>query len=427
MHDNNRDVVPPSINHGWRVTFAGLGINLALAIMYSWSVISKGVPDAWGWSQAEKSLPYAISCLVISVAMVFAGRMQDKLGPRLVATIGGLLVGAGMILAGFTTTSLGYVVGFGFLTGSGIAFAYAAATPPAIKWFPAAKTGMIVGIVVSGFGLAPVYAAPLTSWLIAVVGLPKAVMILGAAFLLTVCGLAQLLKSPPPGYVPPGESPKPVPSPGNNASDKEDFRPLEMLRTWQFYVLWFMYACGAGAGLMIISKLATIASVQAGIKLGFALVAALALGNGIGRIVTGIVSDTIGRKATLLICFVLQTLVILLLSQTTGDSPLANPVALALMSALIGANFGANLALFPAFTKDYFGLKHFGVNYGLVFTAWGFGGFLLSLLAGQVYDATGSFNFAYYCSAALLATAAVVICFVTPPCHSKEQPPTQTR
>ena len=176
-------------NYGWRVTFAGLGINLALAIMYTWSVISKGIPDAWGWSQADKSLPYAISCLVISVAMVFAGQLQDKLGPRLVATIGGILVGMGMILAGFTTTALGYIIGFGFLTGAGIAFAYASATPPAVKWFPAAQTGMIVGIVVSGFGLAPVYAAPLMNWLIGQFGLSMAVTVLGIAFMVVVTGI----------------------------------------------------------------------------------------------------------------------------------------------------------------------------------------------------------------------------------------------
>ncbi len=197
-----------------------------------------------------------------------------------------------------------------------------------------------------------------------------------------------------------------------------------MLRTWQFYVLWFMYACGAGAGLMIISKLAKIASDQAGIELGFALVAALAVGNGAGRIVTGIVSDKIGRKATLLICFILQTIMILLLSQTTKGSLLANEAVLAVVSALIGANFGANLALFPAFTKDYYGLKNFGVNYGLVFTAWGFGGFMLALLAGKVYDETGSFNFAYYCSAALLAVAAIVMLAVKPP-HRLEEKPTE--
>ncbi len=419
MNESDRDTVQPVANHGWRVTFAGLGINLALAIMYTWSVISNGVPDAWGWSQAEKSLPYAISCLVISLVMVPAGQMQDKLGPRLVATIGGILVGLGMILASFTTTSLGYVLGFGVLTGAGIAFAYASATPPAVKWFSPAKTGMIVGIVVSGFGLAPVYAAPLSNWLIGNFGLATAVMILGVAFLVVVSGLAQFLKVPPPGYVPPGTLPRPA---NGGAEGKEDYLPWEMLRTWQFYVLWFMYACGAGAGLMIISKLAKIASAQAGLELGFVLVAVLAVGNGAGRIVAGIASDKIGRRATMLICFVLQAVSILLLSQTTEGSLLANTAVLAVVSALIGANYGANLALFPSLTKDYYGLKNFGVNYGLVFTAWGFGGFLLALLAGKVYDETGSFNFAYYCSAALLAVAAVVTLLVKPPRHTEKEP-----
>ncbi len=419
MTETNRGALSPVVNHGWRVTFAGLGINLSLAIMYTWSVISKGVPDSWGWSQADKSLPYAISCLVISLVMVPAGHMQDKLGPRLAATIGGILVGLGMILASFTTTPLGYVVGFGLLTGSGIAFAYAAATPPAVKWFPAAQTGMVVGIVVSGFGVAPVYAAPLSSWLIGRFGLSTAIVILGTGFLTVVTGLAQLLKTPPPGYVPPGSAPQP---PTIGPQRKESYPPREMLRTWQFYAMWFMYACGAGAGLMIISKLAEIAMVQAGLELGFVLVAALGAGNGGGRIVTGVLSDKIGRKATLLMCFVLQAVLILLLSQTTEGSVLASAGVLSVVSALIGANFGANLALFPSMTKDYFGLAHFGMNYGLLFTAWGFGGFLLALLAGKVYDVTGSFNFAYYSSAALLVAAAITTFIVKPPYHLEEEP-----
>ncbi|MBA7647145.1 hypothetical protein ES703_54915 [subsurface metagenome] len=69
-------------NHGWRVTFAGMGVNLALGILYTWSVISKRVPDDWGWNENDKSLPYMLACLVFSVIMVPAGRMQDKIGPR---------------------------------------------------------------------------------------------------------------------------------------------------------------------------------------------------------------------------------------------------------------------------------------------------------------------------------------------------------
>ncbi|MGA1237754.1 MAG: MFS transporter, partial [Limisphaerales bacterium] len=199
------------------------------------------------------------------------------------------------------------------------------------------------------------------------------------------------------------------------ASKKEDYSPAEMLRTWQFYALWFMYACGAGAGLMIIGKLALIAKVQASLELGFILVAVLAIGNGGGRILAGFMSDKIGRSNTLLVCFDMQAVMIVLVALTRQGSALASPGIMALLSALIGANYGANLALFPSVTKDYYGLKNFGVNYGLVFTAWGLGGFMLSLLAGKVYDQTRTFNFAYYCSAVLLIAAAVVTFFVRPP------------
>jgi MFS family permease len=92
----------PVQNHGWRVTFAGMGINLALGILYTWSVISKGVPAEWGWSETDKSLPYMFACLVFAIIMVPAGRMQDKIGPKVVAAIGGLLVGIGFIIASQT-------------------------------------------------------------------------------------------------------------------------------------------------------------------------------------------------------------------------------------------------------------------------------------------------------------------------------------
>ncbi len=415
MPTESNPLPAPVAHRGWTVTLAGTGINLALGILYTWSVISKGIPEAWGWNEFQKSLPYSFACLVFCLIMVPAGRMQDRMGPRLVATIGGVLVGIGMILASRTTSPMGYILGFGVLAGAGIGFGYASATPPAVKWFPAARTGTIAGLVVSGFGLASVYAAPLAKWAIGEYGLPTTVMGFGIGFLVIVVVLAQLLVPPPKGYIPVGTPPA---STGAGAAKKVDFTPVEMLKTWQFYVLWFMYACGAGAGLMIIGKLAKIGLDQAGLSLGFVLVAVLAVGNGAGRIAAGSLSDKIGRKATLFICFALQTVAILLLSVTKQGNFLAHPVVLAVLSALIGANYGANLALFPSVTKDYYGLKNFGVNYGLVFTAWGLGGFLLAMLAGKVYDKTHAFTFAYYCSAGLLIAAALVTFLVKAP-HAK--------
>lgn len=405
-------------NIGWRITFAGMGINLALGILYTWSVLSKGIPEEWHWSEADKSLPYSVACLVFSIIMVLAGRLQDKFGPRVVATAGGVLTGIGMVLCSLTASPLGFVLGFGLLAGSGIGFGYASTTPPAVKWFPKQKTGLIAGLVVSGFGLSSAYASPLANYLNTAYGTQQTMLLLGILFFFVVVVLSQALRVPPAGYVPKGTAPVAPASPGTEAK-KDDFTPWEALSTVQFYLLWFMFACGAGAGLMIIGKLAVIAQKQAGLSLGFVLVAVLAIGNGGGRILAGMLSDRIGRKATMFLCFVSQAVFILVLSRATQGTVLAKAPALALLSALIGANYGANLALFPSITKDFYGLKNFGVNYGLVFTAWGVGGFTLALAAGKVYDIYQTFSYAYYGAVGLLVLAALVTLLVKTPSQSR--------
>lgn len=403
-------------NHGWRVTFAGMGINLALGVLYSWSIISGAIESSgWGWTAAQRSLPYSVACLVFCIIMVPAGRMQDKIGPRVVATIGGLLVGLGMILSGFGNTVALYVVGFGLLVGAGLGFGYASATPPAVKWFPPAKTGLIAGLVVSGFGLASVYTAPLCKWLSADYGLKTMMIVLGVSFFVIVGLLAQLLTPPPKGYVAPG-TPPPKPADANGKVKKEDFTPAEMLKTGQFYLLWFMYACGAGAGLMIISCCKKIVS---GAGVGVIAVMALAVGNGAGRVVAGMLSDKLGRKVTLFLFLLLQAVVILALSIASAKTQ-PSAIVLVTLAALVGANYGSNLSLFPSITKDFFGLKNFGMNYGLVFTAWGFGGFILAQLAGKVYDKTQTYTFAFYCSIAVLILAGIMTFLIKAPHHSIE-------
>ena len=426
MSEENIKSEPEFKNLGWQNTFAAMGINLALGILYTWSVISKGIPAEWGWSETDKSLPYMFACLIFALIMVPAGRLQDKIGPRIVATIGGILVGIGFVFASQFTTPIGFLIGFGVLAGAGIGFGYASATPPAVKWFPPEKTGLIAGIVVSGFGLASVYAAPLAKWLTTVVGLSSMMMILGGGFLVVVVSLAQFLKPPHKvlqflkEYGQVGELKRKAMAAEQAETPpekKEEYTPKEMLCTVQFYMLWFMYACGAGAGLMIISKLSAIAS-NVGIVLGFMLVAVLAVGNGAGRIIAGIVSDKIGRKPTMFFCFVFQAVLILLLSLTKMDNIFATIPVMALISGLIGANYGANLTLFPSITKDFYGLRNFGMNYGLVFTSWGVGGFMLAFLAGKMYDTYQTFSIAYYGASVLLIMAAVMVFFVKPPHHT---------
>ena len=172
---------------------------------------------------------------------------------------------------------------------------------------------------------------------------------------------------------------------------------------------------------MIISVAKKTVGIHVNIEaLAVAAVVGLAIGNGGGRILAGMTSDKIGRKATLFIFLVFQAVLIFLLAQAKEGNILATAPVLIIITALIGANYGSNLALFPSFTKDFYGLKNFGVNYGLVFTAWGFGGFMLAKLAGMMYDKHQTFNFAYYCASALLVLAAITVVFVKPP-HQKPE------
>lgn len=394
----------PVKNHGWQVTFAGLGINLALGILYAWSLTKGAIEKEFGWRGSQLNDPYALCCLVFAFAMILAGRCQDKLGPRLTASIGGLLVGAGFLLCSTTSNYTVWLLGFGLLAGIGIGFGYSSATPPALKWFPPAKTGLIAGLVVAGFGLAPAYLAKVSQFLLGRFGVQKTMLILGLAFTAIVCGLAQLLRNPPAGYVPgsraagPGAAVKP-PAAG--------MVPSQILRTPQFYLLWVLYFIGAGAGLMVIGSVSGMAKKSMG-EAAFVAVAVMAVGNAAGRIVAGLVSDKIGRRWTLMIVLLFQALMMFAAIPVTETHGIA-PAVIVLLASLIGFNYGANLSLFPSFTKDLWGLKSFGMNYGVLFTAWGMGGLVLPRLQQTLTaNSGGSYTASFVVAGALLAAGGLL-------------------
>jgi MFS family permease len=394
-------------NRGWTVTMAGLGINLALGILYTWSIFKQAIKESivagdgrFDWPLASLNDPYAVCCLMFTLGMVAAGRLQDKLSPRITAIFGGLLTGAGLLASSQSTMLANWIIGFGVLTGLGLGFGYASATPPAIKWFPSSKTGMIAGLVVAGFGLAAVYIAPLANFLIAKFGISSAMMMFGGAFLIVVCGLAMLLVNPPEGYVPEEKTPQKAAG-GIKGIVSEDFPPSMIVKTKAFYKLWFMFFVGSGAGLIIIGSVAGMAKKSMG-EMAWIVVALLAIGNAAGRIVAGILSDKIGRTRTLLIMMTFQGLVI----SSLIFIPETAAFLLALATTLIGFNYGTNLSLFPSATKDYFGLKNFGMNYGLVFSAWGVAGLVFPRVSQMIVAQTGSPEASYIMAAFLLFLSA---------------------
>ncbi len=383
---------------GWIITFAALGVNLILGLLYTWGVFQKALVAQWGWTSTMASLPYSVSIAVFAFTMIFAGRAQDKIGPRYVAILGGVLLGTGLLASGLTKSPTIMVITFGIIAACGIGLGYSATTPCAIKWFVSSKRGLISGIVVAGVGLAPVYIAPLTNYLIELYGIQQTFIILGVFAIVAISVFSLFLKNPPAGYIPTQNSAAP-----QVASTKPEIPWNEMVKTPQFYLLWTMYLLSATAGLMLIGHLPKIAATQAGWKAGFYLIVVLSVFNAIGRVLIGSLSDKIGRSTAMLIVFVLQAANMFVFSFYTTIPMLIFGAALA------GLAYGALFTLFPTTTADFFGVKNLGVNYGLVFTGWGIAGVVGPLLAGMVNDKTGSYSISFYVAGTLLIIAIILV------------------
>ena len=395
----------------WLVTFSGTGVNLTLGIIYSWSIIAAYLRDTQGWSAMDSQLPYMITCSIFALLMVPAGRIQDTLGPKVALIASAFFAGVGLIGSGFFISVVGLSICFGIFFGSAMGLGYSSATPPAIKWFRPEKRGLIAGIVVSGAGLASVYTAPLTNFLLGRYDLSNTFIILGITFFFVIIIMAQIIKNPPADYIPPSTPSQDTLTHGltKELNYKVDFQWQEMLKTPQFYLLWLIFCFGSLAGLMIIGQLSSIVFDQSGLALGFILVALLAIFNAVGRIVAGALFDKLGRTYSLVIILTLQAVNFLLFG--TYDT-----ITLLVIGTMVaGFSYGACLSIFPAATAMLYGVKNIGVNYGLLYTSWGAGGVFGGLIGGLVRDYTGSYNTAFLIASALCAAGVILSLLIKEP------------
>lgn len=412
MFINSPTHISFSLFRGWLVTLSATGMGMVLGILYVWSVIKAGIPDSWGWTNADKALPYSVMCIVFAIIMVPAGRFQDRYGPRWVVILGGFLTGLGCIVSGLGGSSqLAYFIGFGLITGAGAGFAYSALTPAAMKWFPPQRTGSVVGIVVAGFGLSPLLLAPLTTWLlrefptinaagITEMGVSNAMIGVGLVVWLVVGLLFWFIANPPDGFIAQADE---------NISQRIKGREVgtrEMLTSIQFWLLFWMYFSGASAGLVFIGVAADLGKHALG-EWAFLAVVVLSVGNTAGRILAGIVSDKIGRQWTLFAEFISQGAMVGALFWLSRHGGGEWPAILSVLF-MIGLNYGANLTIFPAACKDYFGVRNFGINYGFLFFAFGTAGLVMPWLNGMIKDRTGSLDISYLVIMFMMVVAALL-------------------
>ena len=385
------------------ILIAGILFNLSIGVLYAWSVLTSKLTapiadGGYGWTGSQAGLPYSIAIITFAVAMLIGGRIQDKIGPRWVVTAGGALAGLGLVLCGLVGNSvIGITLCFGVIAATGMGFGYGCVTPPALKWFHPSKKGFISGLIVGGFGLSAVYFAPLTNALLGNFGIEKTLIALGAGiFVIGTCA-AQFVKNPPSGYIP--KAPTKIKQTAVKNTAAEDLTWKEMLGTKRFRYMFIMFLLVSSIGLMIIGNMTKIARLQADISdaaLLAVIVSFLALTNTLGRVVGGKMSDKIGRINALFVTFTLQML------NMAAFAFYSNLPTLFLGIIIVGFGFGTLLSVMPALCADQYGLKNFGLNYGILFLAWGFAGVIAPIIANLLYDATGSFNTAYIICAVIM-------------------------
>lgn len=423
----------------WLIATAGTIVMICLGTVYSWSIFTRPLIATHHWTNTETTWIFALAIFFLGVGAVIGGRWQDRVGPRMVTTVGVVLWGLGNLVAGLGMDAFGSIwmyVFYGLVGGIGLGMGYITPIATVTKWFPD-RRGLASGMVVMGFGLgAFIYnqivvriasfatvASHATAYITAKDAATKAgttfdpstipaalqltpadssaissVFIVSGVVFAILGGLcAWTLRNPPEGYTVPGAV-------AAAASSGRSYAPSEVLRTPQFYLLWLMLFLNVTAGILIISNAVPIYSdltgataAVAGATYGF-----LAVFNGLGRFFWGAVSDRIGRNMTFVLIFGIQAVVFFVMGG------LHDLVSVGIAFAIVLLCYGGGFGTMPSFNADYFGTKFLGQNYGMIITAWGFAGVVGPVLAAWVKDRTGSFTGALVPVGIMLLLAAIL-------------------
>ena len=408
------------MNRGF-VILGAILIQLALGAIYAWSVFTPDLIGA-GWSKLDTQIVFSVGLAAFAIFMVFAGKKLNKWGPKKLAMIGGVVLGLGYALAGlFGGTSFWALVIFiGLIGGAGIGFAYVVPIAVGMRWFPD-KKGMITGLAVAGFGFGAMGWVKLAgSWghLIENIGLSSTFSVYGIAFAIMVIIGGFWMVFPPEGWKPAGFKEEEKLTTEKKATPVKDVNSNSMLKSIQFYLIFFTFVFSAGAGLMSIGlmklypiealKEAGMDAVSASAIAGTAMAVFFSLANGLGRIIWGIISDKIGRKTSIIFMTAIQGVIVILFTYMAGSEYL-----LYLGATIIGFNFGGNFALFPTITADIFGAKNVGQNYPFIFLAYGVGGIVGPMIGGALGD-MGNFPLAFTVSGIAVLVGTVLTIMVKP-------------
>ncbi|AOY75283.1 L-lactate MFS transporter [Clostridium formicaceticum] len=384
----------------WLVVLGAMLLQVCIGSIYSWSLFNEPLVQAFGWQSNEVVLTFSIAVFVFAFTTIFSGRLQDKIGPRIVASIGGLLYGIGLLLTSTATSITQLYIYYGLIAGIGVGFAYVCPLSTCVKWFPERK-GFITGLVVGSFGLGSLVFKSIIEFLLVSKGLSGTFFYLGIIYFVCVVVGAQFLKVPPEGYA---ETMKK----NNVSSDETNFTVREMLKTKSFYLIWVMYLFATMSGLLVIGLAKDIGIELANLEPHVAAnaVSMIAFFNASGRLIWGSLSDKLGRIRVVSMMLAITAVGMILMSITSLSF-----ITFFVYVAAITFCFGGFLSVLPTVTGEFYGMKNLGANYGIVYQAYG----LSALVGPMVVTYVGGLKPTFIIAAILAIIGGVMTLMIKPP------------
>ena len=397
----------PRLFYGYIVVVAAFFIMVLMwGTLSTFGIFFKPMLTELGWTRAITSGAFAVFWIIQGLLSIVVGRVNDRLGPRIVITVCGSILGLGYLLMSQTNALWQLYLFYGVIIATGMSGSFVPIASTVARWF-VKRRGMMTGIVVAGSGIGGLIAPPLANWLISIYDWRVSYIILGSIALVVVILFAQLLRRDPAqvGLMPYGESEGEMELKGVTKA----FSLKEAASGRQFWLVLSMYLCLGFSMYTILVHIAPHAT-----DLGFSattaanILAAAGGGGVIGRLVLGRAADRIGNRQVFIIGFVLTAAALFWLI------PATETWTLYLFAAVFGFATGGCVMSESPLVAELFGLRSHGLILG--FTSFGYciGAAAGPFLTGYIFDVTSSYNVAFLVCAAVSVVGLILSAILTP-------------
>jgi len=388
----------PADQGRWLLIPLGMTILLCLGSVYSWSIFRTPLEKELGISASASLLPFTFILVFYATVMPIAGFYIPRIGTRVMTAVGGMIVGLGYILSSFATNVTTLVFTYGAIAGIGVGIAYGVPMVVVSRWFPD-KKGLAVGLTIIGFGLSPLITAPLANQLINIYTVRPTLRILGIAFILIILAISLTMKLPPQGW-------HPQQNMATSTSIPASSYPKNLLRSRSFYGLWICYVIGTLVGLSAIGISSTVGEEIINIDptVAASSVSLFALFNGISRPLFGWLVDRFKPHYIAILSYVLILIACILMVNAEAGQVGNYLIAFCLFWFCLGGW----LAMAPTITLGFFNPEQYAQNYGIVFTAYGVGALIGTLVTGRIRDLFGTYTYVFY-PMAFLAIIGIIV------------------